>query len=74
MKHVYTGMKRIGFQEKDIDKLKKNKKKLYLFKDIIFMSHLACADEKNNKYNNIQKTRFEKIKKEFPNCKYSLAA
>lgn len=74
MIHVDTGMNRLGFQEKDVDKLKKNKKKLYLFKDITFMSHLACADEKNNKYNNIQKTRFEKIKKEFPNCKYSLAA
>ncbi len=32
--------------EKDVDKLKKIKKKLYLFKDIAFMSHLACADEK----------------------------
>ena len=68
MIHVDTGMNRLGFQEKDIDKLKKNKKKLYSFKDITFMSHLACADEKNNNYNNIQKARFEKIKKEFSNC------
>jgi alanine racemase len=74
MIHTDTGMNRLGFQEKDIDQLKKNKKKLYLFKNITFMSHLACADEKNNKYNNIQKNRFDKIKEEFPDCKYSLAA
>ena len=46
MIHIDTGMNRLGFQKKDIAKLKKNKNKLDLFKDVTFMSHLACADEK----------------------------
>ena len=72
--HVDTGMNRLGFQKKDLEKLKKNKKKLYKFKDILFMSHLACADEKNNLFNLEQKSSFDKIKIDFPDCKYSLAA
>jgi alanine racemase len=72
--HIDTGMNRLGFQSKDIEKLKKNKEKLYKYKNILFMSHLACADDKNNDYNIEQKNNFDKIKKEFPNCKYSLAA
>lgn len=72
--HVDTGMNRLGFQKKDIKKLKINKKKLYKFKNVLFMSHLACADEKNNQYNIEQKKRFDQIKKEFPGFKYSLAA
>ena len=74
MLHVDTGMNRLGFQKSEIEKLKKNKKKLQLFKDITIMSHLACADDKNNQFNLEQKKYFDQIKKEFPECKYSLAA
>ena len=45
-----------------------------IFKDITIMSHLACADDKNNQFNLEQKKYFDQIKKEFPECKYSLAA
>jgi alanine racemase len=72
--HIDTGMNRLGFQKKDLEKLNKNRKKLYKFNNILFMSHLACADDKNNQFNIEQKNTFDKIKKEFPNCKYSLAA
>ena len=72
--HVDTGMNRLGFQQRDLEQLKINKNKLYKFKNIIFMSHLACADDQTNKFNLEQKNNFDKIKEEFPNCKYSLAA
>ncbi len=38
------------------------------------MSHLACSGDKKDKYNEIQRLRFEKIKKKLPGYKYSLAA
>jgi len=72
--HVDTGMNRLGFQSNDLNKLKKNKKLLYKFKKVLIMSHLACADDKKNNFNTEQKNKFDEIKKEFPNLKYSLAA
>jgi len=74
MIHIDTGMNRLGFQKIDIVQLKKNKNKLNLFQDVTFMSHLACADEKVNEFNDEQKCKFDQFKIEFPNCKYSLAA
>ena len=72
--HFDTGMNRLGFQKNDIEKLKKNREMLYKFKNVLFMSHLACADDVNNPFNLEQKTKFDQIKKEFPGFKYSLAA
>lgn len=72
--HIDTGMNRLGFQKKDLEKLKKNKNLLYKFKKVLFMSHLACADDSNNPFNLEQKNRFDVVKKEFPGFKYSLAA
>ena len=72
--HVDTGMNRLGFQDYDVKKLIKNKKILSKFKNILFMSHLACSEDKKNQYNKIQKQKFDALKKEFPNYKYSLAA
>ena len=74
MIHIDTGMNRLGFQKNDIIELKKNRKILESFKDVTFMSHLACADEKKNPFNAEQKNKFDTFKKDFPNYKYSLAA
>ena len=74
MLHVDTGMNRLGFQKLDIEKLKKNRKKLEQFKNVTVMSHLACADDKSNKFNLEQKKELDSFKKEFPKCRYSLAA
>ena len=38
------------------------------------MSHLACAGEKKDPFNEIQRIKFEKIKTLLPGYKYSLAA
>ena len=72
--HIDTGMNRLGFQNYDVQKLIENKTILSRFKKILFMSHLACSDEKKNKYNKMQKQKFDALKKEFPDHNYSLAA
>ncbi len=72
--HFDTGMNRLGFQKNDIENLKKNREILYKFKNVLFMSHLACADDMNNPFNLEQKTKFDQIKKEFPGFKYSLSS
>jgi len=72
--HFDTGMCRLGIQEKDIQKVIKLKNHLDQFKEVIIMSHLACASNKKDPFNEIQRKRFEKIKKQLPGFKYSLAA
>lgn len=69
-----TGMCRSGIQESEMTKLLKDRVILDKFKEVILMSHLACADNKNDKYNKIQLEKFNKIKSLFPGYKYSLAA
>ncbi len=70
--HIDTGINRLGIE--DINYLKKNLlNSNYL---VIILSHLASADEKNNKYNIYQNERFKKFKKFFKNKKiiYSLSS
>jgi alanine racemase len=72
--HFDTGMCRLGIQEDKVKEVIKLKKNLDQYKEVIIMSHLACSGDKKNKYNEIQRLRFEKIKKSLPGYKYSLAA
>ena len=72
--HFDTGMCRLGIQEDKVKEVIKLKKNLDQYKEVIIMSHLACSGDKRNKYNEIQRLRFEKIKKSLPGYKYSLAA
>ena len=72
--HFDTGMCRLGIQEDKINEVIKLKYKLDEYKEVIIMSHLACSGDKRDKYNEIQRLRFEKIKKKLPGYKYSLAA
>ena len=72
--HIDTGMNRLGFQNYDVKRLIKNKKKLDSYKDILLMSHLACSDDKKDNYNKVQKKKFDTIIKNFPGYKYSLSA
>ena len=67
-------MCRLGIQETQIKEVVKLKKQIDKYKEVIVMSHLACSGNKKDKYNEIQRLRFEKIKKELPGYKYSLAA
>ena len=72
--HFDTGMCRLGIQEDKINEVIKLKKQLDQYKEVIIMSHLACSGDKRDNYNEIQRLRFEKIKKKLPGYKYSLAA
>ena len=72
--HFDNGMCRLGIKEDKIKEVLKLKKELDKYKEVIIMSHLACSGDKKNKYNEIQRLRFENIKRKLPGYKYSLAA
>lgn len=72
--HFDTGMCRLGIQDQDVKQVVLLKNHLDKFKEVIVMSHLACSGNKKDKFNEIQRLRFEKIKKLLPGYKYSLAA
>lgn len=65
--HIDTGMNRLGipFQEVEIDRLRALNLQL-------LMTHLACADEPANPFNQIQVERFQRIAKELPNVPTSI--
>lgn len=68
---VETGLNRLGFRKKDLERL--TKKDLAMFS--LVMSHLACADEKDHFMNRHQLENFVKIRKKFfPDLPASLAA
>jgi alanine racemase len=69
-----TGMCRLGIQEHNVLKVVNKINELKKFKNVLVMSHLACADNPKEKFNKIQLKRFENIKKLLPGFKYSLAA
>jgi alanine racemase len=73
---VDTGMCRSGMQHEDILKIYNERSIIKKFKEVIILTHLASADEKNSQYNVVQKNRFLEIQSMFnyPNCKFSLAA
>ena len=72
--HFDTGMCRLGIQENQITEVLKLKDQINKFKEVIIMSHLACASDKKNNFNEEQRKKFEKIRKTLPGYKYSLAA
>ena len=67
---IDTGINRLGINYRDIPlKVYKNKR------INIVLSHLSCADEKNNSHNELQRERFLKLKNKFVigNIKFSLS-
>lgn len=70
--HVDTGMTRNGFSEEEIIASHENLKKFTKIE--LIMSHLACADEKDNPLNALQLARFNHLSAYFPETKRSLAA
>lgn len=72
-----TGMTRLGLSRADIDRLIANLPRLAFLNPIMFMSHLACADEPEHPQNHAQLHRFKealaRIRQHFPLIKASLA-
>ena len=69
--HTETGLNRLGFREKELEKLSDDDRKEFG----MVMSHLACADEKDHFMNEHQLANFTRIKeKYFPKLPASLSA
>lgn len=74
---IDTGMTRLGFTQGEFEQLLKLAPQLEFFNPVLFMSHLACADEASHPLNTEQLNNFRsaitKIKTLFPAIKTSLA-
>lgn len=72
-----TGMTRLGMSLDDLNAFFQEIVHRPLLNPVLFMSHLACADDRYNPLNKLQLDRFKKaaseVKKHFPNIKLSLA-
>lgn len=72
-----TGMTRLGLSKLDMDQLIANLPQLSFFNPVMFMSHLACADEPEHPQNLEQlhcfKDALERVRSHFPQIKASLA-
>ena len=77
--HIDTGMTRLGLTARQIDSLEKNPEHCKYLNVKLVVSHLACADDPNNKMNEEQLQKFEdacaKLRRILPNeFKESLSA
>jgi alanine racemase len=78
---VDTGMNRLGLSADELDELfdviDSDKHKFTLFKPVLLMSHLACADDSENKFNQQQLAAFNiaanKTRSYFPHIRLSLS-
>ena len=72
-----TGMTRLGLSLDDLDELFQKIVHQPLLNPVLFMSHLACADESEHPLNAVQLARFKTaslmLKNYFPKIKLSLA-
>ncbi|MET0357097.1 MAG: alanine racemase [Cellvibrio sp.] len=72
-----TGMTRLGMSLEDLDVFSQKIAFKSLLNPVLFMSHLACADERGHLLNQLQLERFTtaatKIRNYFPTIKLSLA-
>ncbi len=67
--HFDTGMNRLGFAIDDCQLIKST----IPYSPELIISHLACADEKDNQKNSEQLQEFNKVRKFYPNIPSSLA-
>lgn len=69
--HIETGLNRLGFREKELEKLSESERKEFC----MVMSHLACGDEKDHFMNKHQLDNFVRLKEKFfPKIPGSLSA
>jgi alanine racemase len=74
---INTGMTRYGLDLNEFESLCRDAELLRLINPILFMSHLACADEQHHPLNTLQRDRFAScanvIKSLVPGIRFSLA-
>jgi len=71
--HIDTGMRRNGFDRRDVEKLLKSLSLLNCFDVKFVMSHLVSSHAADNLFNEEQKSLFESFLKLLPRLKASLA-
>jgi alanine racemase len=73
--HIDTGMNRLGLPGEELSRLAADhKKRLEGLRVVLWMSHLACADEREAKMNRIQLDRFRTALAMLPPAPASLAS
>jgi len=71
--HVDTGMTRLGLLGRDVDRLRENPGLLGGLKVDFWMTHLACADERNHPMNREQLDLFRQRVRGLPEAPLSIA-
>jgi alanine racemase len=71
--HIDTGMSRLGLTLDDVDKLAANPELLGGLDIRLIMSHLACAEERENPLNERQRRYFDDLRARLPHAPASLA-
>lgn len=71
---VNTGMHRLGFLEQEVSQVMQSLVRCsWVKKPIGMMTHLACADEFNSKFNEVQLKKFSEITRPYNNILRSIA-
>lgn len=71
--HIDTGITRLGIDTEQVDSIIHDIEKSGRLEIKYIISHLACADEQENKMNEAQLEKLKKIAKKHPKYKYSFA-
>lgn len=71
--HIDTGMTRLGFAPRDIQKAAKDRELMAHLDLRYVMSHLSCGDERGHPKNEEQRKAFHKLRRLFPKAEASLA-
>jgi alanine racemase len=71
--HIDTGMTRTGLGAEDVERLRTEAGRHAALQLVLVMSHLACADEPEHMMNLAQLTRFENLRRAWPDVPWSLA-
>ncbi|MEE8444462.1 MAG: alanine racemase [Alphaproteobacteria bacterium] len=73
MIHLDTGMNRLGLPAAEAGELAENPARLDGLNVRLIMSHLACAEDRNNPMNAAQRDRFDALRRKLPTAPASLA-
>jgi alanine racemase len=71
--HIDTGINRLGLAVADVDDLAAGPEVFADFDLALVMSHLACADEPTNPYNEAQRALFDRLRAKLPPAPASLS-
>src|SRR5262249_2460367 len=71
--HVDTGMLRLGFSTREVEKLQSGHDDAGAVSVDLVLSHLACADELGHDLNELQRQRFDAVRARWPNAPASFA-